>query len=74
MGRLRLLLGMSVFWLGLSMLADGLTTLVLPAHLLGLTDEASKARTLGPLSVPSTTRASAMSPNAGTRSTPGRAS
>jgi MFS family permease len=42
-----LLLGISVFWLALSALFDGLTTLVLPQHLLGLTDEASKATTLG---------------------------
>ena len=30
MRQVRMLLGISIFWLGLSMLADGLTTLVLP--------------------------------------------
>ena len=43
----RALLGISIFWLALSLLGDGMTTLVLPAHLLGLTDETSRATTLG---------------------------
>lgn len=46
MRRLRVLPGMSIFWLDLSMLADGLTTLELPDHLLGVTNEGSKARRL----------------------------
>jgi hypothetical protein len=46
MERARLLLGISVFWLPLSMLSDGLNTLVLPRHLLGLIEEGSKATTL----------------------------
>jgi hypothetical protein len=33
MGRVRLLLGISVFWLALSMLVDGVNTLALPVHL-----------------------------------------
>ncbi|HEX8219859.1 MAG TPA: MFS transporter [Chloroflexia bacterium] len=47
MQRLRLLFGISIFWLGLSVLTDGLTTLVLPTLLLDLTAEASRATTLG---------------------------
>lgn len=47
MHRLRLLFGISIFWLGLSMLSDGITTLVLPTLLLGLTAESSRATTLG---------------------------
>jgi hypothetical protein len=47
MAQARLLLGISIFWLPLSMLSDGLTTLVQPRHLLGLIDDESKATTLG---------------------------
>jgi MFS family permease len=43
----RLLFGVSIFWLGLSMLADGLNTLVLPSHLFTLTTEENRATTLG---------------------------
>ena len=45
--RVRLLIGISVFWLGLSMLSDGLNTLVLPSHLLKFTTEANRATILG---------------------------
>src|SRR5215216_5461268 len=45
--RIRLLFGVSVFWLALSMVSDGLTTLVLPTYLLETGDEASRAITLG---------------------------
>ena len=45
----RLLFGISVFWLGLSMLGDGVNTLVLPRLLLDLGDDLSKATTLGVL-------------------------
>lgn len=45
--RARLLLGISVFWLALSLVFDGITTLVLPHQLLGLADEATRATTLG---------------------------
>ena len=34
--RLRLLLGISVFWLALSVLSDGINTLVLPIQLNGV--------------------------------------
>src|SRR4051812_19657754 len=47
MQRLRLLLGISVFWLALSMLFDGVNTLVLPNHLLGVADDSAKATILG---------------------------
>jgi MFS family permease len=47
MGRVRLLLGISVFWLALSMVFDGVNTLVLPFLLLRVTDEATRATTLG---------------------------
>src|SRR5918911_3511172 len=43
----RVLLGISLFWLALSLVFDGINTLVLPRHLLGLADEASKASVLG---------------------------
>lgn len=45
--RVQLLIGISVFWLGLSMLSDGLNTLVLPSHLLKFTTEANRATILG---------------------------
>jgi MFS family permease len=47
MSRVRLLLGISVFWLGLSMLSDGLNTLILPIHLFNFTTEANRATILG---------------------------
>src|SRR5215212_6215674 len=47
MERLRLLLGISVFWLALSMLFDGVNTLVLPFLLLRVTDDATRATALG---------------------------
>ena len=45
--RARVLFGISVFWLALSMVFEGFATLVLPEQLLGLVDEPSKATTLG---------------------------
>lgn len=45
--RARLLFGVSVFWLALSLVFDGITTLVLPHQLLGLADPATRATTLG---------------------------
>ncbi len=44
---LRLLLGISVFWLALSILSDGINSLVLPKHLLGLAPAAGSATILG---------------------------
>ena len=46
-GPARLLIGVNVFWLALSLLADGLTTLVLPHRLLVLAGEAHQATVLG---------------------------
>src|SRR5690349_203054 len=48
-GRIRLLTGISVLWLPMGMLFDGLTTLLLPAYLLALTQEATRATVLGML-------------------------
>jgi MFS family permease len=45
--KLRLLVGISVFWVALSMLFDGLNTLLLPAHLLNVTGNNSTASALG---------------------------
>ena len=45
--RARLLLGVSIFWLALSMLLDGLNTLVLPTQLSGLVDQGTQATILG---------------------------
>jgi MFS family permease len=45
--RLRLMTGISIFWLGLSMLFDGLNTLVLPDLLLQFTDDRYRATLLG---------------------------
>jgi len=45
--RIRLMLGISVFWLALSMLFDGLNALVLPARLLAFTDETNQTTMLG---------------------------
>jgi len=60
MGRARLLFGISIFWLALGMLLDGLNTLVLPHNLLGFTDEASRATTLGLLTFAGLLRAVGM--------------
>src|SRR5215212_2211967 len=50
MRQMRLLLGISVFWLALSMLFDGVNTLVLAQQLIGFTEPASRATALGLLS------------------------
>ncbi len=47
MSKFRLLLGISVFWLALSMLTDGLNSLVLPSQLLSYTATSSRATILG---------------------------
>ena len=48
MGRqLRLLLGISIFWLALSVLFDGINTLVLPVQLSGLGSQKNQATLLG---------------------------
>lgn len=68
MQRLRLLFGISIFWLGLSTLSDGVTTLVLPSQLLSLTDEGSRATTLGLLTFVGLLLAMLVQPIAGTLS------
>ena len=50
LNRLRLLLGISIFWLSLSMLFDGMNTLILPSRLSSLVGESSQATALGLLS------------------------
>jgi MFS family permease len=45
--RIRLLLGISVFWLALSVLSDGVNTLVLPLQLGGLSSSNNQATLLG---------------------------
>src|SRR5688572_23213506 len=45
--QMRLMLGISVFWLALSMLFDGINTLVLPLQLSELADQKSQATILG---------------------------
>jgi MFS family permease len=45
--RIRLLLGISVFWLALSVLSDGVNTLVLPLQLSGLSNSNNQATLLG---------------------------
>ena len=45
--RTRLLLGISVFWLALSVLSDGVNTLVLPLQLSGLSNHNNQATLLG---------------------------
>src|ERR1041385_2865084 len=48
MGRqIRLLLGISVFWLALSVLFDGINTLVLPLQISGLAKQNNQATLLG---------------------------
>jgi MFS family permease len=49
MGRLRLLFGVNVFWLALSLLGEGLNTLVLPTLLIASVDQAIRATALGTL-------------------------
>ena len=47
MSRMRLLLGINIFWLALSALFDGLNSIVLPAHLLTILGDGRAATTLG---------------------------
>jgi MFS family permease len=47
MSHFRVLIGISIFWLPLSLLFDGLTVLVLPAHLLSITDGTQTATRQG---------------------------
>ena len=47
MDRLRCFIGISVFWVGLSVIGDGFTALVVPFRLAGLTDPAHHATLIG---------------------------
>lgn len=47
MDRLRCFIGITVFWLGLSVIGDGFTALVVPFRLAGLTDPAHAATLIG---------------------------
>src|SRR5215207_6754323 len=47
MRSIRLMLGISVMWLALSMLSDGLNTLLMPSYLLAWTAEETQATPLG---------------------------
>src|ERR1044071_1307261 len=48
MGRqIRLLFGISIFWLALSVLTDGINTLVLPLQISGLANQHNQATILG---------------------------
>jgi MFS family permease len=68
MAQARLLIGVNVFWLALSLLVDGLNTLVLPHHLLGLVGEANQATVLGLITFVGLAAAAAVQPLAGSMS------
>lgn len=61
----RTLIGISVFWLALSILSDGINTLVLPAVLMGLVDESRQATALGLISFTGLLAAMLVQPPAG---------
>ena len=67
MGRqVRLLFGISVFWLALSVLFDGINTLVLPVQLSGLTSPNNQATLLGLLTFTGLLAGALIQPVAGT--------
>ena len=68
MGQVRLLIGVNVFWLALSLLVDGLNTLVLPHRLLTLAGEANQATVLGLITFVGLAAAAAVQPIAGAMS------
>jgi MFS family permease len=45
--QMRLMFGISIFWLALSMLFDGINTLILPLQLSELADQKTQATVLG---------------------------
>jgi MFS family permease len=65
MGRLRLLLGINIFWLALSVLFDGLSNLVLPAHLLIIAGDGVSATHLGVITFTGLLAAMLIQPAAG---------
>jgi MFS family permease len=66
--RIRLILGISLLWLPLSMLFDGLNTLILPAYLVDHTPEATRATLLGLITFSGLGVGMAIQPIAGTYS------
>ena len=64
-GQVRLLTGISIFWLALSMLFDGINTLVLPFQLSKWTDTQSQATILGLLTFIGLTAGALVQPVAG---------
>jgi MFS family permease len=68
MGQARLLIGVNVFWLALSLLVDGLNTLVLPYRLLNLVGEAHQATVLGLITFVGLAAGAAVQPVAGAMS------
>jgi MFS family permease len=65
MGQARVLIGVNVFWLALSLLVDGLNTLVLPHRLLALVGEANQATVLGLITFVGLAAAAAVQPIVG---------
>ncbi len=65
MSKFRLLLGISVFWLALTMVTDGLNTLVLPSRLSSYTSSSSQATALGLLTLVGLLAAMLIQPIAG---------
>lgn len=68
MGQARLLIGVNVFWLALSLLIDGLNTLVLPHRLLALVGEGRQATVLGLITFVGLAVGAAVQPFAGAMS------
>lgn len=64
--RVRELVGISIFWLALSLLSDGMNTLLLPAVLMGLLPADTQATTLGILSFTGLLAGMLIQPIAGT--------
>src|SRR5688572_8863415 len=73
MGQARLLVGVNVFWLALSLLVEGLNTLVLPYRLLALVGEAHQATVLGLITFVGLAAAAAVQPIVGIMSDRSRA-
>ena len=67
----RLLIGISIFWLALSMLFDGINTLVLPLQISAIDNQTSRASLLGLLSFFGLIVSALIQPIAGAFSLPG---
>jgi MFS family permease len=73
MRQTRLLIGVNVFWLALSLLGDGLNTIVLPHRLFAIVDEAHQATVLGLITFAGLAVGAAVQPIIGTMSDRSRA-